>query len=279
VLLKSTSRPTRKDRVVAQYDSALAANEFADAYHLDRPEGRFFRARLRLVQDILTRCPGGDLLDAGCGPGMITHALLESRPHDFRITVLDQSPAMVEYCAASARSVGAVSPAVGRLEALPYADATFDITLAMGVLEYTDARAAIDELCRVTRPGGLVVVTMLNPLSPYRFVEWFFYWPLVRLVEVTERIFSIPAERRHKARITGIHALPASRLRRLMAAAGLQPVDLIYYDVTMLLPPLDRIPSLARKAERASRPHSRSTGWRRWMGTGYLLTARRSTYR
>jgi SAM-dependent methyltransferase len=186
---------------------------------------------------------------------------------------------MVEYCAAGTRSVGRVSPAVGRLEALPYADVTFDITLAMGVLEYTDARAAIDELCRVTRPGGLVVVTMLNPLSPYRFVEWFFYWPLVRLMEVAEKFFSIPAERRHKARITGIHALPAGRLRRLMAEAGLQPVDLIYYDVTMLLPPLDRIPSFAHKAELASRALRPSTGWRRWMGTGYLLTARRATYR
>jgi ubiquinone/menaquinone biosynthesis C-methylase UbiE len=279
VPLKSTSRSTRQDRVVAQYDSALAANEFADAYHLDRPEGRFFRARLRLVQDILAPCPGGDLLDAGCGPGMITRSLLESRPLDFRITVIDQSPAMVEYCTASARSLGAVSPAVGRLEALPYADAMFDITLAMGVLEYTDARAAIGELHRVTRPGGLVVVTMLNPLSLYRIVEWFVYWPLVRLVEVAEKLFSIPADRRHKARFTGIHALPSGKLRRIMTAAGLQPVDLIYYNITMLIPPLDRLPLLRRKPEQVSSTYSTSTGWRRWMGTGYLLTARRPPHR
>jgi len=275
----SVTRPSRKDRVVAQYDSTLAADEYAHAYDRERPEGRFFRARLRLVQDILARCPGGDLLDAGCGPGMIAHTLLQSRPRDFRITVLDQSPAMVEYCAANTRPVGGVRPTVGRLEALPYADGTFDVTLAMGVLEYVDARRAIGELCRVTRPGGLVVVTMLNPLSPYRVVEWFFYWPLLRIIEAVERVFAIPVERRHRACFTGIHAFPSGTLRRFMTEARLQPVDLVYYDITMLLPPLDRIPWIARKAEQASRKRVTAAGRHRWLGTGYLLAARRSQVR
>jgi ubiquinone/menaquinone biosynthesis C-methylase UbiE len=211
----SVTRPSRKDRVVAQYDSTLAADEYAHAYDRERPEGRFFRARLRLVQDILARCPGGDLLDVGCGPGIIAHTLLQSRPRDFRITVLDQSPAMVEYCAANTRPAGGVRPTVGRLEALPYADGTFDVTLAMGVLEYVDARRAIGELCRVTRPGGLVVVTMLNPLSPYRVVEWFFYWPLLRIIEAVERVFAIPVERRHRA------CLPVSTRFRRARCGGL----------------------------------------------------------
>ena len=73
---KFLDRPSRKERVVAQYNNAQSANEYAQAYHHPGPKGRFFRARLRLVQDVLADCPGGNLLDAGCGPGAMAHALL-----------------------------------------------------------------------------------------------------------------------------------------------------------------------------------------------------------
>jgi ubiquinone/menaquinone biosynthesis C-methylase UbiE len=206
----------------------------------------------------------------------MARALLESRPHDFCITVLDQSPAMVEYCAASVRDVGEVCPIVGRVEVMPFADSTFDVTLIMGALEYADARAAVREISRVTRPGGLVIVTMLNPLSLYRFTEWFLYRPFLRVLEAIERSLGVPGERRHGARATGIHVFPAGRLRRLMRHAGLQPIDVAYYDVTPLVPPLDRLPRMMRKAERTTHERAVTRGWRRWMGTAYLIAARSS---
>jgi len=271
----SSGRPSRSDRVTAQYGSAQAAAEYARAGRQPGHQGRFLRLRLHLVQDLLASFPGGDLLDAGCGPGGMARALLESRPRDFRISVLDQSPAMVEYCVASARDAGEVRPAVGRLEAMPFADSSFDVTLVMGALEYADARAAVREISRVTRPGGLVIVTMLNPLSPYRVTEWFLYWPLLRVLEAFERSLGAPADRRHGARSTGIHAFPAGRLRGLMRQAGLQPVDLVHFDVTLLVPPLDRLPPMMRRAERAACERTVTRGWRRWTGTGYIVAATR----
>lgn len=205
------------------------------------------------------------------------HALLSSRPRDFRVTVLDQSPAMVEHCMANVRDVGEVGASVGRLEAMPYATASFDVTLALGALEYTDVRAAVRELSRVTRPGGLVVVTMLNPLSLYRAAEWTVYWPTLRVLAVIERSLNVPADRRHGARHTGIRALRAGRLRRLMTQAGLQPAHLIYFDLMPLIPPLDRLAPLARWGERSARAPIAARGGRRWTGTAYLLTARRSS--
>lgn len=273
---KRPTRPSRKEQVAAQYSGAEAAAEYARAYDSSRPSARHFRSRLWLVQHLLAACPDGDLLDAGCGPGVLVHALLKARPHDFRITALDQSPVMVEYCLASARDIGEVGPAVGQLEALPFADAAFDVTLATGALEYTDARAAISEISRVTRPGGLVVVTMLNPLSPYRIMEWFVYWPARRVLGVIERSFGVPATRRHGARATGIRAFPAGKLRRLMAQAGLRPIDLVYYDLRLVVPPFDRLSFIVRNAERIAEERTSTRGWRRWMGTGYLIAARRS---
>ena len=267
---------SRKERVIVQYDNPHAPADYARGHEGSRPGGRFSRSRLRLVQDLLASCPGGDLLDAGCGPGVMAHALLDSRPHDFRITALDQSLAMVEYCRATVRDIGEIYPTVGQLEALPFADATFDVTLVMGALEYADARMAIQEISRVTRPGGLVMVTMLNPLSPYRLTEWCLFWPLIRLLGVIERFCDVPAERRHGARLSGIHAFPVFILRRLMRQTGLQPVDIVYFDVTPTVPPFDRLPSMMRRAQRTAHEDTVTRGRRRWMATAYLITARRS---
>jgi ubiquinone/menaquinone biosynthesis C-methylase UbiE len=267
---------SRKGHVIAQYDNSQAAEDYARAHEGSRPEARFFRSRLKLVMDILASCPGGDLLDAGCGPGMMVHNLLESRGDDFRITALDQSFAMVEYCAAKTRNIGGIYPAVGQLEAMPFADATFDVTIVMGALEYTNARLAIREVSRVTRPGGLIIVTMLNPLSAYRIAEWLFRPLAVRLLGTIDKLHGVPAERRHVAHPSGIRAYPVFLLRRLMRQAGLQPIDIFYFDVTSAVPPFDRLPRLMRKAEKT--PHERTVtrGWRRWMGTAYLISARRS---
>jgi ubiquinone/menaquinone biosynthesis C-methylase UbiE len=273
---KYFNRSSRKERVAAQYSSVESADEYAHAYQDSRTVGRFLRARLRIVQGILASCPGGDLLDAGCGPGVMAQALLKSRPHDFRISVLDQSRAMVEYCATSARALGKVYPAVGELEALPYADATFDITLATGVLEYADASVALSEISRVTRSGGLVVTTMLNPLCPYRIAEWIIYRPLVRAVGAVEECLHVPLERRHKADATGIHGFTPGKLRRLMTQAKLEPVELIYYGPALPIPPFGRLRSIAARAGRAGAHRKPGMGRRsRRLGMGYLVTARR----
>ena len=269
------ARPSREEIITAQYDTAEAVANYARAYDSSRPHGRFFKSRLQLVHDILAAYPGGELLDVGCGPGIMARTLLESRPDDFRITVLDQSPAMVEHCAVYVHDVGNVEPTVGKLEEMPFADDSFDVVLAMGVLEYADAVAGIDAISRVTRPGGVVIVSMLNPFSLYRFTEWFLYRPLIRLAGAIEKALGFPAERRHYAAYSGIRALPASRLRRMMRQVDLLSADIVYFDVTPTVPPLDRLPAMVRKAQRTDHSRTVTRGWRRWMGTGFVITARR----
>jgi ubiquinone/menaquinone biosynthesis C-methylase UbiE len=267
--------PARKARVLAQYGSKQAAADYAHVVDGQSPRGRNQRYRIRLVQETLARHPGGALLDAGCGPGMMARTLLADRPADFSITVLDQSWAMIDYCRENVRDVGEVHPTVGQLEALPFASASFDVALIMGALEYADARAALRETARILRPGGLVVVTMLNPLSPYRLTEWFLYWPLVRLLGLLEEKLAGPAGRRHAAVYTGIHTFHARRLQRLLLDAGLLPLDVVHYDITGLVPPLDRLPALTSRAARTPYQRTASRGWRRWLGTAYLISARR----
>jgi ubiquinone/menaquinone biosynthesis C-methylase UbiE len=198
--------------------------------------------------------------------------LIEHRPGDFRIVALDRSPAMVKACANVAAGRPGITPQVGRVEAIPSADAAFDVVLAMGVLEYVDVMTALAEITRVTKPGGLVMVTMLNPLSPYRFIEWHVYPLLLRIANaLTGRTANTP----RRPKDAGIHAFRAPIVHAMMVAAGLRPTDLAYYDVTFLVPPIDR---LLRRWSR-SRPvrieRTVSRGWRRWLGTAYMIAARR----
>lgn len=274
------TRPTVTDPeapggdVRAQFDRPSFAASYAASYQSSGPGERYFSSRLHAVFESLARCPGGDLLDVGCGPGMFVRRVLDTRPGDFRITAVDRAPAMIAE--AAGRTAGAeVELAVGDAEALPFPDASFDVVVAMGVLEYCDPATVLRELARVVRPDGLVLVSMLNPLSPYRLFEWVVYWPLLRLLGQVEGLLGRPPERRHGVPKSGIRALSAGRLRRRMREAGLCPVDVVHYDLTPSVPPLDRL--VCRWTRRHERPADTvGRGLWRWPGTAYLVTATRS---
>ncbi|MDL5158715.1 methyltransferase domain-containing protein [Actinomycetospora termitidis] len=90
---------------------------------------------------------GMRVLDVGCGPGTIT-ADLATRVHS--VLGVDTDPGVVE----KARALG-VDAVVGDAYALP--DGPFDVVHAHQVLLHlTDPVAALREMLRVTRPGGLV---------------------------------------------------------------------------------------------------------------------------
>lgn len=272
------SEPRSRDAVVAaQYDPPAAAAGYAGSHQGSGPAARYFRSRIDLISRTLASCPGGDLLDAGCGPGMMVGELLGSRPGDFRITAFDRSPAMVEACALRAAGAKDVRALAGRVEAMPFPDASFDVVLAMGVLEYVEADAALAEISRVARPDGLVLVTMLNPTSPYRFVEWHVYWPFLRVLRAVETLLDVPPTRRHGAVDTGIRAHRERNLRRMMAAAGLHPVDVVYFDVTLLVPPIDRVVRRWARGWQRRPEQTSSRGWLRWLGTAYMVAARKAS--
>ncbi len=101
------------------------------------------------------RLPGGaEILDAGCGGGLL---LDELRRHG-AVRAVDSDPGAV---AAAARRGVAESVDVAPVDALPFADASFDLVTSFDVLEHLpDDRAALVELRRVARPDGLLLVTV-----------------------------------------------------------------------------------------------------------------------
>jgi SAM-dependent methyltransferase len=270
-----TGRPTRAEAVDIQYEGAAAAAGYAAAHEGWGATARFFHSRFHVVTEALRDCPGGDLIDVGCGPGMLVRLLIDTRAADFKFTACDISPAMVAAAAERVSDAANVRLLVARIEDIPIPDASFDATVATGVLEYADADRGLRELARITRPDGLVVITMLNPLSLYRIFEWLVFWPGLRLFGQLEKLVGVPAEKRHGAPVTGIKAFSRGRLCRRMRAVGLRPHDFVYFDLSPAPPPFDR---LIRRISRGWRDHPERTATRgagRWMGSAYLVAARR----
>lgn len=102
--------------------------------------------------------PGQGLLDVGCGPGTIT-VDLAARVAPGDVVGLDRSKGVVELAREAARTAGVtnVTFRTGDIYAMDFEDASFDVVHAHQVLQHlSDPVAALRELRRVARPGGLV---------------------------------------------------------------------------------------------------------------------------
>jgi SAM-dependent methyltransferase len=109
---------------------------------------------------------GTRLLDAGCGAGLL--ALLASL-RGARVTALDASAALLAIVRAR---IPQAEVREGDLEALPFADASFDAVAAVNSVFYAaDMGAAMSELVRCVQPGGRVVVTAWGPPERCEFLS------------------------------------------------------------------------------------------------------------
>jgi SAM-dependent methyltransferase len=101
---------------------------------------------------------GTRLLDAGCGAGLL--ALLASL-RGARVTAVDASPGLLVI---ARQRLPAADVREGDLEALPFADGSYDAVVAVNSVFYAaDMGAAMGELVRVARRGGRVVITAWGP--------------------------------------------------------------------------------------------------------------------
>jgi ubiquinone/menaquinone biosynthesis C-methylase UbiE len=100
------------------------------------------------------------VLDVACGTGRTLHQLAVAHPA-LRLYGVDLSPAYVRLARRRLADVAEVALAVENAEALPFADAAFDVVTSVYLfheLPRNTRRAVAREMLRVVRPGGLVVI-------------------------------------------------------------------------------------------------------------------------
>ena len=154
------------------------------------------------------------ILDVGCGPGTITVDLARIVTAG-SVVGLDRSEAVVDEARATAREAGVtnVELSVGDVYTLDHDDATFDVVHAHQVLQHlSDPVAALREMGRVCKPGGLVAVRD----SDYSAFTW---WPAVPELDEWLRVYLDVAR--------GNDAEPDAgrRLKGWARAAGLEVVS------------------------------------------------------
>jgi ubiquinone/menaquinone biosynthesis C-methylase UbiE len=115
----------------------------------------------KLCKTVAAR-PGERWLEVGSGSGVLCRMLAPQLQPGGQIVGVDISPEMTAQAQKYARSEGSDSGIVfetGRAESLSYPNTSFDGALAARLLLHaTDPDAAIQEMKRVVKPGGKVVL-------------------------------------------------------------------------------------------------------------------------
>lgn len=107
--------------------------------------------------------PGERVLDLATGTGITAIA---ARERGAQVTGVDLTPELIEVARRKAADAGFedIDFREGDAEALPFADAAFDVVLSTcGHMFAPDQEKVASELARVTRPGGRVVFLAWTP--------------------------------------------------------------------------------------------------------------------
>ena len=171
----------------ARWGKAGAVNTYTHGHHESVLRSHRWRTVANSAGYLVDHLTGSEhLLDVGSGPGTLTVDLAR---HVAAVTALETGAEELELSRreAAEQAQDNVDFLVGDVTALTeIADDTFDVVHAHQVLQHlTDPVAALREMARVTRPGGLVAVRDVD----YATFTWYPLDPVLdRWLEVYHQL-------------------------------------------------------------------------------------------
>jgi ubiquinone/menaquinone biosynthesis C-methylase UbiE len=132
-----------------------------------------FEPWAELLLDAVAFAPGGRVLDVASGTGVVARAAARRAGGGGRVVASDVSAPMLARSAAAGAPPGAapIDYREASADALPFEDGSFDAVLCQQGLQFFPAQAAaVSEMRRVLRPGGVVGVAVWaqgHPLEPF----------------------------------------------------------------------------------------------------------------
>src|SRR6201981_284887 len=102
----------------------------------------------------------GDALDVGCGEGRVSRVLKEC---GYRVTATDP---VEKHILAAEQAGSADYYRIAAAADLPFENCSFDLAVAYNVLmDVEDVPGALNEIRRVLRPSGTVVISIVHPFA------------------------------------------------------------------------------------------------------------------
>jgi ubiquinone/menaquinone biosynthesis C-methylase UbiE len=129
--------------------------------YLQSCKTEFWKNVFKAEMDYILRELNGaeDVLSIGCGPAIVEAGLVE---HGFNITGLDISKEALGYAPDTVRTV------IGPAEKMDFADSSFDAVIYIASLQFIENyKQAVKQTARVLKPGGKLLVMLLNPQSQF----------------------------------------------------------------------------------------------------------------
>jgi len=126
------------------------------ARNYDREMDFFDRHLFRDSRQWICSQAAGDVLEVAIGTGLN----LAHYPEQTRLTGVEWSPTMLDLARHRAQDLGrVVDLRLGDAQALHFPDASFDtVVCTFSLCAIPDDRKALDEMARVLRPGGLLLL-------------------------------------------------------------------------------------------------------------------------
>lgn len=139
---------------LVRYSARVAGSSgFRSPEHYDRHVGRYSVKLAVLFAERAGVRPGQRVLEVGCGPGALTSHLV-SLVGAQSVSAVDPSEPFLDACR---ERLPGIDAQLGQGESLPFADDTFDVTLAQLVVNFmSEPLVGVSEMRRVTRRGGRV---------------------------------------------------------------------------------------------------------------------------
>ncbi len=223
------------------------------------PEGYSFRVRREKVLDMVP--PKTRVVDIACGPGVMIRGL---RSKNCDITCTDAAPEMIARIKEEHGEEKDLTAVVGDAYQLPFDGASYDVALAMGLIEYLeDEDRFLSEVQRILKNNGIFIITFPNYSSPWRAFNRIALW--------VRGLF-----RKRSSGKTGVRhrEYSARRASALLTQHGFTTLETRYYNFKLVPYPLDRmLPRFTVAQSGAFERLDRSA--LRWLGTGFIIKARK----
>jgi ubiquinone/menaquinone biosynthesis C-methylase UbiE len=153
---KPDKEPAKFDGWANKYDQWFQTPRGALVYALEED----------LIFSLARPREGEKALDVGCGTGNFTLALANKGLDLYGIDASEKMLAIAERKLAAAGHKVVLQH--GTMEKIPLADDSFDLVLCVSALESSrEPERSVAEMWRVTRPGGRMVIAVLNADSPW----------------------------------------------------------------------------------------------------------------